>query len=344
LNLHDVPGQVLSRAYGLEAVEIRSLTDGRINQTFLAATADGRRYALQRLNPFFEASEALGLNWRRVAEALAPSAVLCPTIVAARDGGWLASEAGGVWRLTTFLAGQAPSASPDDARAAGLALARCHAALNRPKPLELEPLPGHWEFTNQRLSRPADFELLTARYRGHPRLPQAAAELARGARAAGLLPGLPAFQRVFYARDLVVHLDAKRANFLHDGDQWAVIDWDTVGYGDPLLDLGEICRSFAFDQQKRRFDASTACAAVDGYRNGGFELEREQGRLLPTVVRGLAVNLARRYLTDALAEVYFKLDESRFSSLFEQNLDRAKLHLDLAEELHAREMELVNKL
>jgi hypothetical protein len=79
---------------------------------------------------------------------------------------------------------------------------------------------------------------------------------------------------------------------------------------------------------------------LEAYRSSGPDPGREAWALLPAVVRALAVNLARRYLTDALAEVYFKWDRTRYESLHLQNLSRGRRCLDLAEELLVREMEL----
>jgi hypothetical protein len=47
-------------------------------------------------------------------------------------------------------------------------------------------------------------------------------------------------------------------------------------------------------------------------------------------------------LADALAEVYFKWDSERYSSLHLQNLSRGRRCLDLAEELLDRELELMS--
>jgi aminoglycoside phosphotransferase (APT) family kinase protein len=120
-----------------------------------------------------------------------------------------------------------------------------------------------------------------------------------------------------------------------------LIDWDTVGYGDPLLDIGEMCRSWAVSPEKPYYNSNLAASLVAGYQASGLKMTKDQYRLVPSVVRALALNLARRYLTDALAEVFFRWEKDVYPSLYEQNHIRARLYLNLAEELLEREAELM---
>ena len=90
------------------------------------------------------------------------------------------------------------------------------------------------------------------------------------------------------------------------------------------------------------YDASLASAALEGYRSTAPDPGKEAYRLLPTVIRAQAVNLARRYLIDSLAEIHFKWDRASYPSLHVQNLSRGSRCLDLAEELLDREFELMS--
>jgi Ser/Thr protein kinase RdoA (MazF antagonist) len=141
-------------------------------------------------------------------------------------------------------------------------------------------------------------------------------------------------------KDLVIHGDPKKDNFLNQGDRFVLIDWDTVSYGDPLIDLAELMRSFAVQREKPFFQANIASRALAGYRQSGLSLEKTQYRLLPSVIRGVALNLARRYLIDALLHNYFVWNKEAYPSHFEQNLARAGDLLLLIQELWEREMEL----
>ncbi|MDR1050270.1 MAG: aminoglycoside phosphotransferase family protein [Deltaproteobacteria bacterium] len=332
---------------GADGVSIRRSPSGRVNETYFVGRDGVDTHVLQKLNPLLAAHAGnMCENMSLACRALAGSGVGRPEIVPAGDGGWFHYEPGdrSFWRLTSFLPGEPPDKG-DRAQAAlcAGALGRCHAGLNRPRPLDLlptyEPGPHAGDVTNQKLCRAGDFDLVARRYRGHPRLPEVAGDVARGRQAADWLPARPEFQMVFLGRGLVVHLDCKRDNFLLTPEGQAVIDWDTLGYGDPLLDLGEMCRSWAVRESAPRYDAGMVSALLEGYRRTGM-IPDEQYSLLPAVVRGLALNLARRYLTDALAEVYFKFDAEHYPSLFEQNRLRGGRLLDLVEELMDREIEL----
>ncbi|MDR2442799.1 MAG: phosphotransferase [Deltaproteobacteria bacterium] len=336
---------ILELFYDLPKAHVAPFGSGRVNQTF-SVTIDGDiAYVLQRLNPRFGSDASLGLNLTLVHQAL-EGQVGCPKLVLTQSGQPLALDPqnSDVWRLSTFVNGRPPlPRSINEAREAAAALGRTHYYLNNPKPILVTALADDGDVTNQRLNTREDFQCIAARYRGHPNLEAVLPELTRGMKNADWLPTRPSFCRIFLARDLVIHRDSKRENFLAPPvGPMAIIDWDTVGFGDPMLDLGEMCRSFAVSPTKPHFDEQLAKALVDGYRQTAPDLVLKNLNLLPAVIRGLALNLARRYLTDSLAEVYFKWDQQAYPSLHAQNLSRGRLYLDLAEELLDREIELMN--
>ncbi|MDR1314686.1 MAG: phosphotransferase [Deltaproteobacteria bacterium] len=333
---------VLAGRWGISSSKVTAVRSGRVNQTFLAEREDGGKLVVQLLNPDFQASPALGENWDAVSRKLLEGGIPCPALLPDKEGRLLSEGPGWgeAWRVSTFVSGARPEQNARAARLAAKCLGSCHSALNAPRPADLLPLPSG-DFTNQRLPKASDFEDFRTLYRRHPSLERIGKPLARGAEEAMRLPGSPSFQRVFLMKDLVIHLDPKRDNFLDDGGRYALIDWDTVSYGDPLLDLGELCRSFAASEGTPRFDSETMGQALAGYRETGLDLGDRHFSLLPAAVRGIAVNLARRYLADALLESHFVWDRENYPSLFEQNVSRAGFLLDLAEELREREFELM---
>ncbi|MDR2725960.1 MAG: phosphotransferase, partial [Candidatus Adiutrix sp.] len=140
----------------------------------------------------------------------------------------------------------------------------------------------------------------------------------------------------------VIHGDPKAENFLQDetGTIRTVLDWDTAGLGHFLADVGEMLRSFG-GAAETEDDWAAAAAVVEGYAETGLDLGEADAALLPAVWRALALNLSRRYLTDALAEAYFLLDSRRYSCLYDQNRQRGAELLALADRLLDREMDLV---
>jgi Putative homoserine kinase type II (protein kinase fold) len=192
------------------------------------------------------------------------------------------------------------------------------------------PLP-EGEFTNQHLPRPEEFKSLEAVYRGHPHLPELRPLIGRAIEAAWQLPLFPGFGTAFRLRDVVIHGDCKAENFLFDSGGRAVglLDWDSVGYGHILVDIAEMLRSWGHDEVA----LANAEAVLSGYAETGLPLQDDDLDLLPPVLRAIVLNLARRYLTDALAEVYFKWDREAYPSLFLQNRARAEKMLNLADYL-----------
>ncbi|MDR2339914.1 MAG: phosphotransferase [Deltaproteobacteria bacterium] len=334
---------LLSSKYGLDDAGVLPLGSGKVNRSFLVTPKGGpERLVLQFLSPVFLKSPALGTNPERVSLRLSERGMACPSIVPALDGSLLA-DAGGferLLRLSTYLPGTHPEeGEPSEARDCGRALGRTHSALNQPLPLPLEPLPRGGEYTNQRLPSREDFLDFHTLYRLHPKLSLIEDQLERGAALAAALPGNPAFQKVFLLKDLAIHCDPKRDNFLGESPDYSLIDWDTVGYGDPLIDVAELCRSFAVRREPPFFDKDLAREAVLGYQETGIPLSKEHYRLLPPTIRAIALNLGRRYLADALLENYFVWDKERYPSHFEQDTERAEALFGLAEELMLREME-----
>ncbi|MDR2353148.1 MAG: aminoglycoside phosphotransferase family protein [Deltaproteobacteria bacterium] len=336
--------RILKNNYLLEVRELKKITSGKVNITFQVELKDSSEpLILQRINPFFLNSLALGDNLQRVSETLTENGLKAPKVILDHSGELLtwSDSQDTVWRLISFIPGVAPQINPKTARGMGRALGLVHQALNIPKPIDLFPLP-FGEFTNQKLPRVQDFLDFAHHYSHHPHLPILQEDLKKGVEAARNLPGNPAFQLVFLMRDLVIHGDPKKDNFLECEEEFCLIDWDTVSYGDPLIDLGELCRSLGARSTSPLFDVDLAHLAVEGYRETGLDLPPDHYRLLGAVIRGLSLNLARRYLTDALLETYFVWDKEKFPSLFEQNKSRAEALLALVFELLERDFELLD--
>ncbi|MDR1873102.1 MAG: phosphotransferase [Deltaproteobacteria bacterium] len=341
---------VATSQYNLTVDSLTLIESGRVNASFKVVAGD-QAYNLQRLNDFFESYPALGNNWLLTQKAFTQSQLPFPGIVP--DGsGDLLSRYNGAWRLTQWLPGQVPkSGSLEVCHLAGRFLGLAHRALNVPQPLTyLEKLPPKWEFTNQRLPSPADFENIFLDYRRHPNLGLIAPAIIRATERAKNLPTRPSFTRVFLARDMVIHGDPKRENFLEaegaaGGEgRMALVDWDTVGYGDLLIDLGELCRSFSVEKPNPAFKFDLALAALKGYLETGVETLDRIALLLPAVIRALSLCLIRRYLIDALAEVYFSWDPKNFDSLFAQNEARALALLEMIEDMEDLEMEFTKAI
>jgi len=338
--------------FGLPDTLISPLDGGRVNESFLI-TSRGRCYVLQKLNDFFLGNHAFGLNWQMVYQSISErsgrSYPPMPPIFPDLWGRYLASgpQVTGYWRLTGYQAGRPALNSAEHARLAARILGFFHRHLNQPRPVKLEPLPKG-EFTNQFLSRPDDFEKLADHFRGHRHLDELKPLIEKCARAARQLPTRPDFISVFNLKNTVIHGDPKMDNFLinPEDESGTLLDWDSVSYGHPLIDLAEMLRSWGWSRTAGvsvlNFDNLTG--VIKGYSETGLTPGPSELELLPPILRAIALNLSRRYLNDALAEVYFKWDCRLYPSLYKQNLTRAGSMLRLAEKLLRREMELTDVL
>ncbi len=339
--------RILKDSYGFTAEAVRPLTGGRVNQTFLVESSEAGLLVLQKLNSFFEQSPALGDNWQLIWQALADKGgPLIPQLLVTRQGKYLAlDDKAEAWRLSRYLPLR-PLIEKNAKTAFGAAriLSQAHYNLNYPKPLTLQALPPG-EFTNHHLCKNYEFDDIFNFYRGHPHLDEVRPLIEAAAGEASLLPQRPSFVSIFTTAPLIVHGDPKSDNFMlnDDGEVCALLDWDTAQFAHPLLDLGEMGRSFAvikLPDGRAGFSAEILAALIAGYQAGGFELSCHELEILPAVIRALALNLARRYLIDSLAELYFKWDTASYPSLYQQNKERGQTMLSLVSELLDRDFEL----
>lgn len=338
--------------FGLPSPQLSPLEGGRVNESFLVDSR-GCRFVLQRLNSFFRGDAALGLNWQLVYQAVSERSGQTepplPPIFPDLEGRYLASgpQVAGFWRLTGYQTGRPAEKSAGQARLAARLLGFFHRHLNLPAPVELEPLP-EGDFTNQRLTRPEDFEDLADQYCGHPHLEEIRPLIETCAEAAWHLPTFPGFVNIFNLRDVIIHGDPKVDNFLVSpgGGSGVLLDWDSVGYGHLLIDLAEMLRSWGWlnPAEASAVNTDNLAAVIEGYSETGLELGPTDLELLPPILRAIALNLGRRYLTDALAEVYFKWDSRHYPSLYQQNQARAESMLNLAAHLLDREFQLIDLL
>jgi Ser/Thr protein kinase RdoA (MazF antagonist) len=134
----------------------------------------------------------------------------------------------------------------------------------------------------------------------------------------------------------MVHGDPKISNILFDAaGAVCLIDLDTLGRAPMCLELGDALRSWcntaAEDSPAASLDPARFEAAVAGYSEASAGLLSEaEWQALPAATHRIAVELAARFLTDALEERYFGWDRRRFASAGAHNRARAAAQLALA--------------
>jgi Ser/Thr protein kinase RdoA (MazF antagonist)/NTP pyrophosphatase (non-canonical NTP hydrolase) len=331
-----------------ELAALAPLGSGRINGTWLAVTAAGEEYVLQRLNPaVFPDPSLVQANLCRVTEHLranlpAESGFKVFHVFRSPEGGTAWIDSGGAcWRLLSHIDGAALEAveNAEQARQIGAALGLFHQLLAAlPPPALADTLPG---FHNSPLYL-AEYE---AR-RKAPCQPEAAdcRDFLRQRRADFFL--LEEAQQRGEVTEQAVHGDPKVGNFLFSQDKQQVvslIDLDTVKPGLLLHDLGDCLRSCCnplgeevANLDEIVFRQDFFAAVLTGYfsRAAGL-LKPGDIRLLADSARLISLELGLRFYSDYLAgSPYFKADCP------ERNLFRARAQFALVRSLENQYTEL----
>jgi Ser/Thr protein kinase RdoA (MazF antagonist) len=326
--------QDILTSYGLQGSDVVFYGTGLINATFLVTVAPGLQFILQRLNKLFipEINRDIDILTRHLASKSARTQLLVPA-----DNGdlWVEDESG-AWRLLTFIPGVCFDmlAGPEQAEAAGRLLGSFHRDVADLKlELHTERLGVH---DTQRHLRNLHSALEDCRE--HPNY-QAVYVLAQEVLAeAAELPVLTELP------DRLVHGDPKISNLVFDEDTGAgvcMIDLDTLAHMPLPLELGDAFRSWCNprgeDTQRSEFRLDYFAGAVQGYASvsAPFLLPAEWRSFVPAA-RTIMVELAARFATDALREVYFGWNPKLFADRSAHNQVRAAGQLELHRSLHAQ--------
>ena len=306
------------------------LGNGLINDTFAISAGDAQ-FVLQRINAIF--SPRIHENIHAVTQRLEAQDVATPVLCRTDDEELWVEQDTGVWRLMTRLRGVSFDvvADPPQAAAAARALGHFHRALDGLKHDFVGMRFGVHD-TVAHLQHLAD---CLAQHRDHRLYGEVEPLADEIFEAADSLPQIGDVQ----AR--VVHGDPKFNNVLFEGtdppeDHIAVglVDLDTVGPMPLHLELGDAWRSWCNpsgeDAGQARFDLSVFEASVQGWAGQhGLDLSPDERDALPYGVDWITVELAARFLADALAESYFGYDADRFATRGDHNLVRARGQLAL---------------
>jgi Ser/Thr protein kinase RdoA (MazF antagonist) len=317
----------------MEGARISPVSIGLINRTFIVEpAARAERFVLQKVNAIF--TPLVHDDIEAVTAHLEAKGLRTPRLIRARTGALFVEEAGAIWRLMSFIEGETRErlSAPEEAREAGMLLARFHAAVQ-----DLS-----YEFRNRRLGvhdtpkHLANLETALRTHRGgHSRYEEVCP---LGEEILALAHGLPRLPEV---EERVVHGDPKISNLLFDaksGRGIAIVDLDTLAKMPLPLELGDAFRSWCNpsgeDASRVRFSLDLFRAAVGGYAEiaRSFIAEPEWRSIVPAT-ETIILELAARFAADALNESYFGWDSTRFRTRGEHNELRSRGQLVLARSL-----------
>ncbi len=321
------------------------LGTGLINDTFAVELGDGRKVVLQRVHKIFGPSVHDDIE--AVTARIEAQGMITPRLIRADDGGlYVRDREARVWRAMTFVDGVAfdKADSPARVREAGSLVARWHRCLHGWR-YEYAHVRAGAHDTQRHLNVLRD--AVTTR-RDH-RLYDAVAGVAEPLlRAAEGLPSLAALPPVH------AHGDLKLSNLLFDSNTGAgicLIDLDTVAKMPWAFEMGDALRSWCNpageDVTEASVDRALFRAALEGYgagAEGASHEEREAWAEQATDGLGtIALELAARFLGDALIEGYFGWNAQRYPARGEHNLVRGLGQWSLARDALANRDALVSE-
>ncbi len=314
-------------------LDVRRASSGLMHGTWLVQAAAGA-FVLQRLHHKLATHEILR-DYVAVTEHLAAKGVPTPRLVRTVAGELVAHEGERWWRLATFVPGETRDRveHPQQAEEGARVLADFHRAMaDIPHTFEsqhpLHDTEGHLRRLREARARPEHAEFLAAI---RDEVEEVEAQLA-----ATVLPaGLPR---------RVVHGDPKISNVLFEGDRAvALLDLDTCTRHSVLVDLGDAVRSWCRDggeDERQRFHLDRFDAILRGYAALGPPLESAERAHLGRAGRMITLELASRFLRDALEDEYFAWDETRYADRRAHNRARGRAMLYLAQDMAARQTEV----
>jgi Ser/Thr protein kinase RdoA (MazF antagonist) len=335
-------------------VDAREYGAGNINDTYLATTAAGRRFILQRINRrVFKRPEWIMSNIRvynaHVAARLAAGGDTAgrrwetPQIVPVNDGrDYVLDAEGGFWRALTFIEGARTYPKIRDARHAqevGFALGRFHSLISALDAARLyDTLEGYH---------------ITPRYLAHHDAVVARGDSAWSPEVEYGLRFIEARREVFSVledakqqgklRLRLAHGDPKVDNVMIDdvtGQAVGLIDLDTLKPGLVQYDIGDCLRSGCNPMGEETDDIDAVYFDMDLCRailRGYLPLVREfytadDYVYLYAAVHLLALEQGLRFFTDYLeGNVYYKVKDAT------HNLTRALVQFKLVESIEAKE-------
>ena len=318
---------------------------GHINATYLAVTASGRRYILQKIN-HHTFCDVAGLmeNITSVTEFLRtktddPRSVL--TLVKTADGASYLHAQEGYWRVYDFVEDticlQQPETDEDFYQSA-VGFGTFQQLLAEFPAEKLHETIPNFHNTPDRYRAFLETLERDPMRRAAQVQPEIEFALARQSEMAALQTALKAGELPLR----VTHNDTKLNNVLLDektGLARSVLDLDTVMPGLSAYDFGDAVRFGASSAAEDETDLSKVFLRLDLYRaflEGyldacGHALTENEISVLPLGAKIITIELGMRFLKDYLdGDVYFKIDRPT------QNLDRCRAQLRLAADMEAQ--------
>jgi len=348
MGYEEIKAVLLNFPVPVDHVEIKPLSQGYINRSFVVEYNGSPDFLLQQINTrVFSNVDALMGNLAKALPYLEDAHYSGPELVHTKQGtSYLRTKKGHCWRLMTYVPNSTSflyCQDPGTAREAGRILGIFHSLMSKARLEEfVEFLPGFHslELRKRQFDQALDKAVKTRKFRA-----EKAISFAHGMTDTLLTKGDIAVPR------RVCHYDTKMSNFLFsktEGKALCLVDLDTLMPGYFYYDFGDAIRTVVSStvEDEKELDKITFRwdhfeAFLKGLKPHSTFLRREDIRALPYGVVLMPFLHGIRALIDfLLGDVYYQV------SYPDQNLDRA-LSLfrfaSLAEESSAKIKEVIQK-
>ncbi|HVY72585.1 MAG TPA: phosphotransferase [Candidatus Paceibacterota bacterium] len=324
------PRDILSSFLDANANDMRAerLGVGSINETW-GVTEGGEStpsFVLQQMHSLF--APHIMQDILHVTSHLKEKGLLTQEVVRTQSGDLYVPDETSWWRMLTYVPGNIYQSLPSTqhAHSAGTLVGSFHEALA--------------DFTTPLVHTLAGFhdtalvmEKLRRAYDAHKNSPEGKAvseSIETILTQYAEMPDMSALPK------RIIHGDLKISNVCFDTDTdeaRALIDLDTLMQASIAIELGDALRSWCAngDEDTKHLSFNTECytAAVSGYISSATFLTEEERKSIPDGIALITLEIAARFLTDALEQSYFRHDASLYPSLYEQNKTRGENQLSL---------------
>ncbi len=324
--------------------KVEPFGEGAINATYLVTTHGSNgfclQYVLQCLHEVF--GPTVLDDMIHVGKCARAKGIIVPELLSTHDGESYICAEGGIWRMLAYIPGRSISsnASLKEIESAAGLLGKFHNALSD------EPYEFKHKLRNYR-DAAAYIDRLQDTYDAWKNSRRGVSVAALVEEALSMYHDIPV-RLIDRLPKRIIHGDPKLSNFQFAVDRphaVALLDPDTFMRRSIVLDTGDAIRSWCNpaggnNLETARIDIERFEAFVRGYVTSASFLTVPEVDAMVDGALLMTVELAARYITDALEERYFRLDRTRYDTLFEQNHSRGSVQLKIAREIIERRGEM----
>lgn len=310
-----------------QIIKISKFGKGLINLTYLIETKGEQgvdKFVLQKLHS--RIGNEVIIDIYEITKHLEKKGFLTTTLVKARKGSLFIEDTQETWRMMTFIDGKTiyKIEEKPQAQSAGSVIGRFHRSLLDCEHIFLHNI-THFHDTDYIVRH-----MKNIIFKHENRLEfQDLKEMSdfvfsKFSSINGTLKHLP---------ERIVHGDLKLSNIIYDTDSVeaiSLVDLDTMARNKIAIDLGDALRSICNTDSS--FDLEIFTYFIDGYFSEAHFLTKDETRSIATGLATIILELAARYITDAIEQSYFRLDDSKFPDLYTQNKTKAVSNIKLYED------------